>query len=454
MMKKAFFVLLVGLAIVSPVFASGSREGKGKATAVEEVNYFSGIGAYKTLLEQEIVKWNETKGAQLGVRIVMETNIDNFSQTAQTMMESGNFPDIVDYAWSNINWIAAGWIKDLYQIKGLEDLIKRFKPYFAQGVNLQGDMLVALPLEVLPLKMVYNADIFKECGLPGPPKTLAQMVEYARIITKKGNGKYYGFGWTTMWQASWRRLAMVASMSSTGVHYFNSNTGKYDFRPFLPVIEAYTKMYQEGSMFPSPLDQHIDPIRNRFAEGLAGMEIAPAYDISVYNVQFPAKFDWKVADVPAFTDKGLLYKGISLNRANCSITTHVPDSRMSAVVEAFKFLHSEDLYAKLYSNCAIIPHEESIIKRVNATGFERELKNWKEMADISNYTFIPPWPDLLLTLKGDNFHTVFTNIMLGETTWDKEIDSLNKRYNEAYQQAKADGKINTDIFERPYSNAK
>lgn len=454
MMRKVVFVLLVGMLLLSPMFAGGAKEDDSSSSDFEEVYYFSSIGAYKALLEDEIAKWNETEGVRLGIRIVKETNIDNFGLVAQTMLESGTFPDIIDSAYGHPNWISAGWIKDLYDVDGLQPLIDRFEPYFVQGVNLLGDMLVAFPQEVLPLKMVYNVELFEASGLSKPPQTLDELVDYARIITENGNGDYYGFGWTTMWSASWRRLAMNASMSSTGVHYFDSNTAKYNFTPFKPVIEAYTKMYQDGSMFPTPLDQHIDPIRNRFAEGLVGMEIAPAYDISVYNSQFPCNFEWKVADVPAFTEQGYLFKGISLNRGNASITTAVSDDRMWAVVEVFNFLHSVELYSKLYSNCAIIPHEKSIIDSVNAVGLEKELKNWPAMSDITNYTFVPPFPDSLLTVKGDNFHTVLTNIMLGETTWDKEIDSLNKRYNEAYQQAKADGKINPDIYEQPYSNAK
>ena len=455
MLKKALLCFVViGVFMLTPLFAGGSQEDTGNEPAVEEVYYFSGIGAYKTLLEEEVDNWNKTKGAEAGIRIVLETNSDNYTLSAQTMMESGTFPDIVDYAWASINWIAAGWIKDLNEVEGLDELKDRFEPYYAQGVNLQGDMLVAFPLEVLPVKMVYNKEIFDECGLPGPPETMDQMVEYARIITEKGDGDYYGFGWTTMWGYSWRRLAMVATMSSTGVHYFNSNKAAYDFKPFKPVIDAYTTMHLEKLMFPSPLDQHIDPIRNRFAEGLVGMEIAPAYDISVYNEQFPCDFDWGVADVPAYTDAGWLYKGVSLNRANCSITSGVSEDRMWAVAEVFKFLHSKELYSKLYSNCAIIPHESSIIEEVNAVGLERELKNWAEMADIENYTFVPPTPDPLLTIKGDDFHTVFTNIMLGETSWNDEIDDLNDRYNDAYRQARNDGKIDTAIYEQPYSNAK
>lgn len=205
-------------------------------------------------------------------------------------------------------------------------------------------------------------------------------------------------------------------------------------------------------MFPTPIDQHIDPIRNRFAEGLVGMEIAPAYDCSVYNNQFPCDFEWKVADVPALTEDGLQYKAVSLNRANISLTKWVSEKRLPAVVEAFKFMHSEELYKKLYANSAIIPHEASIIEAVKAEGFENELINWAEFSDITNYTVEPVRPDGLLTLIGDNYHQVFTNIMLGDTNWDAEIDSLNARYNEAYQQAKEDGLVDTAIYEAPYNS--
>lgn len=423
--------------------SSGDKE-------VEEVYWFSSIGAYKTLLEREVAKWNDTVGAEKGIRIVMETNIDNYSTAAQTMMEAGTFPDLFD-GYGRSNWINAGWIKNLYEVEGLEDLVARFEPYLAQGVNLDGDMLVAFPLEIVPIKMVYNKEIFDECGLDGAPKTWDEMVEYAKIITEKGNYDYYGFGWTTMFSIAWRRQAFKATMSSTGVGYFDNTNAKYDFKPFKPVVDAVTQMYQEGAMFPSPLDQHIDPIRNRFAEGLVGMEIAPAYDISVYNTQFPCNFEWRVADVPAYEPGGLPYKGVSLNRANVSISSAVSDDRMWAVVEVMKFLHSEELYKKLHSNSAIIPHEASIIEAVKAEGYEMELKNWADMADITNYTYVNPMPDGLLTIEGDSFETVFTNIMLGETTWEAEIDALNERYNTAYQQAKEDGLIDPEIYEQPYS---
>jgi multiple sugar transport system substrate-binding protein len=448
-MKNRFTSFLLATCLILTMLAPGLA--LAASDKVEEVYFFSSIGAYQKLLEEEVAKWNETEGAAKGVRIVMETNIDNYGTALETMIAAGNYPDLADM-YARAEMLAAGYARDLYTVPGIEDEIKRFEPYFAQGVNLRGSNLYAMPLELVPLKMVYNVEIFEECGLKEPPKTWDEMADYAKIITEKGQGKYYGFGWTTMWTAAFSRLLMKATIGSVGHGWFDNAKGAYDFSPWEPGMKAIARMYQEGSMFPTPMDQHIDPIRNRFAEGLVGMEIAPAYDVSVYNVQFPCNFEWKVADVPALTDAGLQYKSVALNRGNVSITTWVSEDRLPAVVEAWKFLHSRELYKKIYSNSGLIPHEPELIAEVKAEGFEKELKNWDTMSDTKNYYVEPVKPDRLLTLEGDGLHTVFTNIMLGDTTWENEIDGLNERYNAAYKQAKEDGLIDTAIYEVPYSS--
>ena len=437
-------LLLIAMGVASLAAPAAAAE-------VEEVYFFSSIGAYQKLLEQEVAAWNEGEGAAKGVRIVMETNIDNYGTALETMIAAGTYPDLADM-YARADMLTAGYARNLYDVPGIEEEIERFKPFFAQGVNLRGDKLYAMPLELVPLKMVYNAEIFEACGLTEPPKTWDEMADYAKIITEKGAGKFYGFGWTTMWTAAFRRLLMKTTISSLGHGWFNNEAGTYDFTPYESGVKAIARMYQEGSMFPTPMDQHIDPIRNRFAEGLVGMEMAPAYDVSVYCNQFPCKFEWRVADAPALTDAGLQFKGVALNRGNVSITKWVSEERLPKVVEAWKFLHSRDLYKKLYANSAIIPHEASIIEEVKAEGFENELMNWSDMSDTTNYVAEPVWPDRLLTLEGDDLHTVFTNIMLGSTTWEAEIDGLNERYNKAYAQAKEDGLIDTAIYEVPYSS--
>lgn len=449
-MKRALAILLVLVFVLVPVFSSGAEEAKEKK--VEEVYLFSSIGAYKELLEKEIDAWNKTEGLEKGVKILIETNIDNYGTALQSMIAAGNYPDLADL-YDRPDMLKAGYARNLYEIDGLSDLVDRFSSYLVVGKNLFGensDQLYALPLEVLPLKMVYNKDIFEKCGIDGPPTTLAEMVEDAKIITEKGNGEFYGFGWTTMWTYSFRRLAFNTTMSSAGKSYWDPNTGKYDFSVYEPIVKAIADMYQKGYMFPTPMDQHIDPIRNRFAEGRVGMEFAPAYDVSVYTNQFPCNFEWGVCDAPSYDESGYVTKGMYLNRSNISITKWVSNDRMWAVEEAFKFLHSEELYKKIFSNSGMIPHEEKLINEVKAEGFENMANNWDVMSDITHYQPAINVPDALLTLDGDSFHMVMTNIMLGNTTWEKEINNLNKRYNDAYQQAKKDGLVDVNTYEYNY----
>ena len=444
---KRFILVLFSLIVAATVFAGGGRQSQGAAGRVEEVFLFSSVGAYQRLLEQEVQKWNEGEGASIGVRIRMETNIDTYGPVLQSMLQAGTVPDLFD-TYADLEIIAAGYTKNLYEVPELADLVERFKPYLVQGINFHGNNLVALPLEILPMKMVYNKEIFAKAGIAAPPKTWTELVDIAKRITDAGKGEFYGFGWTTLWTYSFRRLGMEANVHNTGASFFNTNNGTYDFRPFKPAIEAVAQMYRDGSLFPTPMDQHIDPIRNRFAEGRVGMEVAPAYDISVYNTQFPCNFDWGVFDVPTFQPGAAPYKGMALNRANVSISSRVSSQRMAAVAAAFRFLHSEYLYGKLYANSAIIPHEPGIIA---STRMENALRNWDVMSDTTNFLPALPDPTNLLNLEGDDMHVTFERIMLGRSTFDAEVDALNRRYNEAYQRAKAQGVVDSRIFEFPFS---
>jgi multiple sugar transport system substrate-binding protein len=427
---------------------------KAPPAEAEEVWFFSSVGAYQKILEDEVANWNDTVGAEKGVFIFMETNIDNYTTAFDTMIQSGTYPDIADM-YARANYLEAGYFTDLYELAKdypeVQTTIDRWEPFFAQGVSLRGDKLVCMPLEYVPIKMVYNKEIFDECGITEAPQSWEDIYDYAKIITEKGAGDYYGFAWTSMWTATFRRFVCKAGVASLGRGQFDNNTATYDFSPYKETVELIGRMYQEGMMFPTPFDQHIDPIRQRFSEGLVGMEIAPAYDYSVYTKQFVADFEWVVCDVPALVGYEREFKGASLNRGNISITSWVEEDLLPATVEAWLFLNSDGLYETLFENSAIIPQDPAIAAKVLAESDVEFDPNWILMSDVKNYTAEPPRPESLLTLEGDPYETFFTNVMTGDINWDDGIEDLNKRYNDAYAQAKADGLINTDIYETTYN---
>ena len=421
----------------------------------EEVWFFSSVGAYQSVLEAEVANFNDTVGAEKGVFIFMETNIDNYGTALDTMVQAGTYPDLCDM-YNRANYLEAGYFTDLYELAKdypeVQATVDRWEPFFSQGVSLLGDKLVCMPLEYVPIKMVYNKDIFDECGITEAPQSYEDIYEYSKIITEKGDGEYYGFAWTSMWTATFRRFVCKAGVASIGRGPFDNNNATYDFTPYKETVEIIGKMYQEGLIFPTPFDQHIDPIRQRFSEGRVGMEIAPAYDFGVYTKQFVIEdFEWVVCDVPALVGYEREYKGASLNRGNVVITSWVEEDHMPAVVDAWLFLNSDGLYETLFETSSIIPQDPAIAEKVLAESDVEFDPNWVLMSDVKNYTAEPPRPASLLTLEGDPYETVFTNVMTGDMNWDDEIDALNQRYNDAYAQAVADGLVNTDIYETTYN---
>ncbi len=68
----------------------------------------------------------------------------------------------------------------------------------------------ALPLDIHPMALYYNLDLFKEAGIQNPPKTYEEFLETAHKLTKdkNGDGKVDQWGFAFTWLASNSTLFM------------------------------------------------------------------------------------------------------------------------------------------------------------------------------------------------------------------------------------------------------
>ena len=316
---------------------------------VEVVTYYCSIGAYLSTLQAEVANWNETTGKEKGVEIQIISDINDYSNNARALMQGGTFYDLVDAGTGSADWIVSGWIQDLNAIDNaeLKELIAGYEPYIQNGINIQQGILVALPLEVVPIKFAVNLDLFEKNGLE-LPKTWEDVYNCAKVITENGNGEEFGYGWCTWTAGMIRRGTFKVCMNSTGRGWFDPNTATYDFSQFKPVLEIEAKMMQEGLLLGAD-DLGIDEIRAQFAAGKVGMFYAPSYDYGVYTSQFPAECNWTVIDPPAMVDE-TPYKGVYLDRVGCSITAPAyeaaSDTHKQAIIDAFIFLNSDELNSK------------------------------------------------------------------------------------------------------------
>ncbi len=444
---KKFLALLMAL-----VLCMGLMSGIAYADdEVETVQYYCSIGAYLIKLQEEVNKWNETTGKEEGVYIEIISNINTYSTDAKALMEAGTFYDLVDKGTGNAEWLLKGWIKDLNTIddEELKAVIDGYKDYIVNGINIQEGQLFALPLEVVPIKMAVNTDLFDKNNLE-LPQTWADVVEAAKVITENGNGEEFGYGWST-WSACIRRLTFKESMSSTGKAWWDPNTETYDFGVFEVPMKAVAEMFQNGYMLGAD-DLGIDEIRAQFAAGKVGMFPAPAYDYGVYTAQFPAQCNWTVIDPPTIEEGEAPYKGVYLDRVGCSIVAPSYDSssdaHKAAVVKAFCFLNSDELNSAIYSVGGMIPYKVSVIE--NTVLDESMGPQFAQFSDIANYTSMCLYPDSLLPLEGDTYFVVMDEFMRGDVEWDEAVEDLNERYNAAYQELKESGDIDLSIYAYEY----
>jgi multiple sugar transport system substrate-binding protein len=476
---KKFIALLLALVMVLSMVACGEKapeqtqapaqqggenkpaEGENKPAegekpaGVEVVTYYCTIGAYLHILEEEVAKWNAGEGKEKGVEIQITSEINSGSEAIELQFQAGNYWDLMD-GGSNPVWVAQGWVKDLETIDNeqLKKLIEETREYMVPGLSYVGGITTSLPLEVLPIKMAVNLDLFKASGLdPYALKTWDDVVAAAKKITEDNPGTAWGYGGTN-WSAYYRRLHMKAVMNSTEKGWWDPNTETYSFGQYETVMKALRQMYVDGSILGLD-DLAIDPIRAEFAAGKVGMFPAPAYDWSVYTNQFPAVCEFTFVDMPSY-DGTAPYKGVMINRVNNSICAPLYDAstpeHQAAVVEAFNFLNSDYLNGVIYANAGMIPVKKSIIDSTELVITEN-VEAWKAMAQIDGYAPMFVYPDSAIQLEGDNYGTVFSAFVHGDIEWsDEMIADLEARYNAAYQAAKADPDVDTGNYAYSYAH--
>ena len=415
------------------------------------VTYFCTIGAYLDVLTAEIDKWNQGEGAEKGVYIDLTSNINDGSTAIELQMQAGNHWDLMDGA-SNQEWVLQGWVQDLSAIENeeLKALIASYEEYFVPNLSWKNGILTSLPLEVVPIKMAVNLDLLESAGKTLEDlKTWDGIVEVAQAITEANPGTAWGYGLTN-WSAMWRRLTFKSTASSNATGWWDPNEGVYSFDQYEVPMNAIKTMYENGWTLGLE-DLAIDPIRAEFAAGKVGMFVAPSYDWAVYTNQFPAECNFAFIDMPVYGEEGGQYKGVYLDRVNCGIDAinyeAADDAKKAAIVEAFLFLNSDELYATIYANGGMIPYKSSIMEGTEMV-ITKNVEQWEQISALEGYTSMWLYPDGVIPLEGDNYATMMAAYVNGTTdmTWDEIVEDLETRYNDAWALACEDPDIDTDIY--------
>lgn len=208
------------------------------------------------------------------------------------------------------------------------------------------------------LALVWNKRLFAEVGLDRPPATLAELIEYGKLLTRDLDGDgitdQHGLVWNFTepfffmpFYTSWGGWVMDENMQPT-----------LDNEAAIEAFKFVTAMRDEHGIIPQESDYDIAD--SKFNTGTAGMLINGAWAWGKY-MESP-DVDFGLSILPLNSETGLFpapmvaTKGYYLN-------PYLKDERLNEVVKLVKFLVSPEAQFRYASRLATIPTRYSVRER-------------------------------------------------------------------------------------------
>lgn len=445
-MKRFFRVCAAAGALV---IAAGCFSGCGKkngSDGVATITFWSSEGHAKEAYERMVDEYNKGQGQKDGVKIEY-TYIagDGYAQSIELALQNGTAPDIMGEPDMNKN-IEAGNLMAITDLPGGKEFVEQYRDGLADRKTDWNGKTYRVPSGVTTMGLAYNTDMFKEAGIVDengnakPPKTLAEMREYAKKLTDASK-KRYGIIFPSKWAGGWADSDIIYPAATYCGHLdYDYKNGKFDFTQTKPFFENIMGIIEDGSCFPGRTGIDNDMARAYFAEGNIGMKIAWSFDVGVWTDQFPAKCNWEVAPLPV-VDENDVYK-----QRLCYGYSHLINAKTAdrvggeKLMNVYKYLVGKEAAINLYKQGISIPYKSEWVKDIKVDDSLRQWKQFVEMLDISiDY---PGWPGRDSSGGIKTFYDITEEILSRKVSIDDGIAEYNKIANDASARYYQD---NTDV---------
>lgn len=225
-----------------------------------------------------------------------------------------------------------GTLKELDSIMGDKLSKDEYHPKGWEAATVD-DKLYAVPLDIQPLMLYWNKDLFKEVGLDpdSPPTTREEFLDYAQKLTKKDKNQY-GFVVPTLWPQQFIFPTIVAQ---NGGEFLNN--GKIDFTSDAVVNALQFEKDLINKYKVSPSDVQQDGEVTMFIQGKNAMHLNGPWMLKQWQ---DAGINFGVAPVPQL---GTEQQAVYANSHNFVIPKDVSDEKVAGVVAFIKYIQQNGI---------------------------------------------------------------------------------------------------------------
>ena len=316
--------------------ATAAMMAAGTAQAEVEIEYWQYFFDARVAAMEQLIENFQSANPDIKVTMTHFPYADYRTKVAAAI-PAGEGPDVVQlfYGWLN-DYVAAELIQplpnDAFPPSMIED---EFFPMV--GAMREGDNYWALPTAVRSLALFYNKTLFDEAGISGPPETLDELVETAKMLTKTdAAGNLTQVGITAGMNAQdhhWFREVLVRQFG--GEPYLDDyRTVNYNSEAGIAAAGFYTGLVNEHKVSAFGF---MDEPQAAFKAGRAGMHIDGSFRIGSLNKTRGLK--WGVTELPANSD------GMRSNYSSYwvnAITTKAEGEKYDAAVKFMQYVTSDE----------------------------------------------------------------------------------------------------------------
>ncbi len=370
---------------------------------------------------------------------------ENYANALKMAIAVGDAPDLFDCSTAAGTGTVAQYAASK-QIVPIDDIIKKLKAKLDPGIFNSSDIFYQNKMYAIPtfkyfFQLVYNKELFRKAGLDpnNPPKTFEDIREYAKKITVAGNGGFYGFGIglgiPNYW---WRTIDMMSvAAGKSGVYGYDYRSGKFDFSGQKKYLDIFLGMKKDGSFYPGETTLGIEQLRSKFAEGKIGMYFDGNWVTATYGVTLKTDFDWGFADIPVLRGE-TFKKGYGYYQGQ--VVINAASKNRASAKKFYEFL-VRNADTNYNFNIGPITYKSDVEPNPPQN---KALFKYLQVIE-SKYVPLRVEPHTHITLMGDDRDRAFTYEFIksydGKGDFDKVINELNKRYNEALNKAFAEGTL-------------
>lgn len=442
-MKKS---RILSLMMISALTVGMLPTGVAAEEEVETITVWTDQYHEKELRQKQIDEFNEGEGKELGIHIDYQVYGTNYTDTIRIAAQAGEAPELFhsDGKWLP-EFVDAGWVIPIDDLTGSEELLNEYADMCYDQAQIFNGKTYTLPYSMTTYGFVINTDLFEEVGLTEEdyPKTWDDVRECAKIITEGTNGRAYGLGLSsTLWTVS--SFYTFGAGQNIGHYGYDWATKQFDYSAYNPLIEAIDQMVADGSVFPGFETMDADAIRAQFAAGTIGMMGSASFDANVYTNNYPATCDWKVINIPMFSEDQTQYKRFGL-ATNYMCVGPKAMEHPEKTLKVLEFFYDDENTAEIYENAQYLPVRDEAIALATK---EPEMKGWKEFAEFEELFVMPPVPDSYVTVEGTTYREAIVNMWTNPALDDVAavMQDVDDRYNAAL--AEIDSEI-IDLYKIP-----